>query len=242
MVAPNVCEQLYGFQYRHTQRPWVQRKAHSIQGIQGQVKQMGHYTGAKARINRRLGSMIFESAGAIRASERRSDPPGVRQKRRNKPSTYGEGLIEKQKIKYYYGFGEKQLRRFFAKAARKTGNTGDIFLIECELRLDNVVRRSGFTKTRPQARQGIVHGHFTVNGIPVDKPSFQVKPGDIVDVRRKGKLVDLYQQAIATQTGEPCDWISSDNERLRFTVDRRPDRSDVSLPVDINKVVEFMSR
>ena len=113
---------------------------------------MGHYTGAKARINRRLGSMIFESAGAIRASERRSEPPGVRQKRRNKPSTYGEGLIEKQKIKYYYGFGEKQLRRFFAKAARKTGNTGDIFLIECELRLDNVVRRSGFTKTRPQAR------------------------------------------------------------------------------------------
>ena len=104
--------------------------------------------------------MIFESAGALRASERRSDPPGVRSKRRNKPSTYGEGLIEKQKIKYYYGFGEKQLRRFFAKAARKTGNTGDIFLIECELRLDNVVRRSGFTKTRPQARQGIVHGHF----------------------------------------------------------------------------------
>ena len=220
----------------------MQRKTHSIHGIQGQVKQMGHYTGAKARINRRLGSMIFESAGAIRASERRSDPPGVRQKRRSKPSTYGEGLIEKQKIKYYYGFGEKQLRRFFAKAARKTGNTGDIFLIECELRLDNVVRRSGFTKTRPQARQGIVHGHFTVNGIPVDKPSFQVKPGDIVDVRRKGKLVDLYQQAIATQTGEPCDWISSDNERLRFTVDRRPDKSDVSLPVNINKVVEFMSR
>ena len=87
-----------------------------------------------------------------------------------------------------------------------------------------------------------MHGHFTVNGIPVDKPSFQVKPGDIVDVRRKGKLVELYQQAIATQTGEPCDWISSDNERLRFTVDRRPDKSDVSLPVNINKVVEFMSR
>ena len=80
---------------------------------------MGHYTGAKARINRRLGSMIFESAGAIRASERRSDPPGVRSKRRNKPSTYGEGLIEKQKIKYYYGFGEKQLRRFLPKQHEK---------------------------------------------------------------------------------------------------------------------------
>ena len=90
------------------------------QGIQGQVKQMGHYTGAKARINRRLGSMIFESAGAIRASERRSDPPGVRSKETQyKPSTYGEGLIEKQKIKYYYGFGEKQLTTFFCKSRKE---------------------------------------------------------------------------------------------------------------------------
>src|SRR5690606_32233258 len=115
---------------------------------------MGRYTGPKARINRRLGFQVFESAGAVRASERKEYPPGMAQRRR-KTSNYGLALVEKQKIKFYYGFREKHLRRYFDKAQRAKGNTGENLMILCERRLDNVVRRAGFTKTRPQSRQGV---------------------------------------------------------------------------------------
>ncbi|HND53495.1 MAG TPA: 30S ribosomal protein S4, partial [Pirellulaceae bacterium] len=124
---------------------------------------MSRYTRPKARVNRRLGSLIYESNGARRASERRENPPGMHG-RAKRPSNYGLALMEKQKIKHYYGLGERQLRRIFDLASRAKGNTGETLLILCERRLDNVVRRAGFTRTRPQARQGIVHGHFQVNG------------------------------------------------------------------------------
>ena len=123
---------------------------------------MARYTGPKARINRRLGMMIYESGGATRALERREGPPGMHQRGR-RPSNYGLALMEKQKIKHFYGLGERQLRRYFQKAGRTKGNTGEQLLMLCERRLDNVVRRVGFTATRPQARQGVAHGHFTVN-------------------------------------------------------------------------------
>ena len=114
---------------------------------------MGHYTGPKGRINRRLGAMVFESSGALRAAERRDFPPGMSQRRR-KASNYALALAEKQKIKYFYGLRERQLRRYFDKARHMKGNTGEQLLILCERRLDNVIRRAGFTLTRPQARQG----------------------------------------------------------------------------------------
>ena len=114
---------------------------------------MGRYTGPKARINRRLGAQIFESAGAVRAHERRDHPPGMRTRVR-RPSNYGLALMEKQKIKYYYGLGEKQLRIYFDKAGRQKGNTGENLLLLCERRLDNIVRRAGYTKTRPPGTAG----------------------------------------------------------------------------------------
>ena len=132
---------------------------------------MARYTGPKARVNRRIGMLVYESAGAQRALERRDHPPGMHPRGR-RPSNYGAALLEKQKIKHYYGLGERQLRRYFDNVSKKAGNTGEMLLILCERRLDNVVRRAGFTKTRPQARQGIVHGHFQVNGIKVTKPSY----------------------------------------------------------------------
>ena len=94
--------------------------------------------------------MIFESSGAVRAAERRDYPPGMSQRRR-KPSNYALGLLEKQKIKYYYGLRERQLRRYFDAAKRLQGNTGEQLLVLCERRLDNVIRRAGFADTRPQA-------------------------------------------------------------------------------------------
>ena len=154
---------------------------------------MGRYTGPKARINRRLGFQVFESAGAIRATERKEYPPGMSQRRR-KPTNYALALIEKQKIKYYYGLREKHLRKYFDKARHIKGNTGENLLILCERRLDNVVRRAGLALTRPQARQGVVHGHFQVNGRTVSKPSILVRPGDVITVRNRPNLKKLYKE------------------------------------------------
>ena len=202
---------------------------------------MARYAGPKARINRRLGSLIYESAGATRAAERRETPPGMHVRGR-RPSNYGLALMAKQKIKHYYGLGERQLRRFFDKVSAMKGNTGQQLLLLCESRLDNVVRRSGFTKTRPQARQGIVHGHFQVNGVKVTKPSYIVRPGDVITVRPRENLQNYYRGLLANNSPEPLDWITFDAEALRATVLGNPGPNDISLPVDANTVVEFLSR
>ena len=202
---------------------------------------MGRYTGPKARINRRLGFQVFENAGAIRAQERKEYPPGMAQRRR-KTSNYGLALVEKQKIKFYYGFRDKHLRKYFDKARRIKGNTGENLLILCERRLDNAVRRAGFAATRPQARQGIVHGHFLVNGRKVDKPSFQVRAGDVVTVKNRPNLKKLYKDLSSNVGDTGCSWISFDGEDLKAIVTSLPTFDDVSLPVDVGQVVAFLSR
>ena len=202
---------------------------------------MARYTGPKARVNRRLGMMLYETSGAARAMDRRNTPPGMHTRGR-RPSNYGQALQEKQKIKHYYGLGEKQLRRYFDIVGRKSGNTGELLLLMCEQRLDNVVRRVGFTKTRPQARQGIAHGHFRVNGVKVDKPSYMLRSGDVIEVRGKEGLKNLYRGVIANSPPDGLDWVSFDSEQLRATVLSLPSAVDISLPVDANSVVEFLSR
>ena len=202
---------------------------------------MGHYTGPKGRINRRLGAMVFENAGATRAAEKRDFPPGMAQRRR-KASNYGLALTEKQKIKYYYGLREQQLRKYFDKARRTRANTGELLLIICERRLDNVVRRAGFTLTRPQARQGIVHSHFQLNGRTVSKPSIQVRPGDVVTVRNRPNLRELYKGIIESTPIPQSGWLSLDADSLSATVISLPTSEDVSLPVDVGQVVAFLSR
>ncbi|TWT30837.1 30S ribosomal protein S4 [Blastopirellula retiformator] len=202
---------------------------------------MGHYTGPKARINRRLGGVIYENRGAIKAYDRRATPPGMHNRPR-RPSNYGAALMEKQKIKHYYGLGERQLRRYFEHAKHMKGNTGEQLLILCERRLDNFVRRAGLALTRPQARQGIVHGHFLVNGAKVDKPSYQLRPGDIVSVRNREKLQVMYRSILGENGSQIAAFASQDQETLSATFDSIPTAEDVSLPVDVNIVVEFMSR
>lgn len=201
---------------------------------------MSRYTGPKGRVNRRLGAMVFETAGASKALEKRPNPPGMHPKQRR--TDYGAALNEKQKVKYYYGLGERQLRRYFAKASSMKGNTGENLLILCERRLDNVVRRGGYTKTRPQARQGIVHGHFQVNGVKVTKPSFMVKPGDVITVKAREQLHFVYKAVLTESSPQTPDWLQFDGESLRCTVLGLPGPSDVSLPVDIKTVTEFMGR
>jgi small subunit ribosomal protein S4 len=202
---------------------------------------MGRYTGSKSRINRRLGLMVYENAGAVRAMERRDFPPGMHVSRR-RPSNYAIALMEKQKVKHYYGLGERQLRRYFGNAQQMKGNTGQQLLMICERRLDNFVRRAGFTKTRPQARQGITHGHFQVNGNTVDKPSYMVRPGDVITIRPKTNLHTMYRSLCEEASGEVAEWVSFDPETLRATMNGLPGPTDISLPVDANIVVEFLSR
>jgi small subunit ribosomal protein S4 len=186
--------------------------------------------------------MVYENRGAARASERRSQPPGMHTRPR-RPTTYGQALAEKQKIKHYYGLGERQLRRFFDRASRMKGNTGENLLLLCERRLDNVIRRVGLARTRPQARQGVVHGHFQVNGTTVDRPSYIVRTGDVITVRNQDHVVDVYRRVLAQGVeGQGVEWVSLDTETLAATVHGEPGKSDISLPVDANVVVEFLSR
>jgi small subunit ribosomal protein S4 len=203
---------------------------------------MARYNGPKARINRRLGTLIYESAGASRALERRDTPPGMHTKGGRRLSNWGKASAEKQKIKHYYGLGERQLRRYYHMVASKKGNTGEQLLTLCERRLDNVIRRAGFTKTRPQARQGIVHGHFFVNGVKVTSPSYQLRPGDVITIRPNEKIYGLYKGVVGEGGANTPDWITFDSETLRATMAGLPGPSDFSLPVDVNIVVEFLAR
>lgn len=202
---------------------------------------MARYHGPKARVNRRIGAMVYEGGGAVRAYERRDNPPGMHARGR-RPSNYGTALMEKQKIKHYYGLGERQLRRYYREAVRRKGNTGEHLLLMCERRLDNIVRRVGLAKTRPQARQGVAHGHFRVNGVKVTKPCFLVKPGDVITLRGGEKIQELYKGVVANHPPQPLDWVTLDAESLTTTVQGVPGPSDVSLPVDVNMVVEFLAR
>ena len=175
------------------------------------------------------------------AKEKRDFPPGMHVRGR-RPSNYVLALMEKQKIKHYFGLRERQLRRYFDKASHMKGNTGEQLLLMCERRLDNVVRRAGLTKTRPQARQGVVHGHFQVNGVTVSKPSFVLRAGDVVTIRPKKTIQMLYRAWVEEFAIDSPEWISFDRETLRATVVGLPGPTDISLPVDANIVVEFLSR
>ena len=204
---------------------------------------MSRYTGPKGRVNRRIGMLIYENGGASRAMERRGNQPPGMHTRAKRPSNYGKALTEKQKIKHYYGLGERQLRRYFEKAGKMKGNTGENLLIICESRLDNVIRRVGLTATRPQARQGVAHGHFRVNGVKVDRPSYMLRPGDVVTIRPQLNVLTLYRNIAGKGVeGQGIEWAKLDSENLTINVTGAPGASDISLPVDGNVVVEFMSR
>lgn len=202
---------------------------------------MGRYTGPKGRINRRLGVNVYESAGSIRALERKEYPPGMH-RRRKKPTNYGIGLAEKQKIKFFYGLRDRQLNRYFDKARRMKGNTGQQLLLICERRLDNVVRRAGFASTRPQARQGIVHRHFQLNGVTVNKPGIMVRAGDIITVRKRPNIQGVYKAIVENSTMPQTDWINFEGAELRAVVTALPTFEDVTLQVDVGAVVAFLSR
>jgi small subunit ribosomal protein S4 len=202
---------------------------------------MARYKGPRVRISRRFGQPIF---GPSKYLERRAYPPGVHgPKSRRKQSDYGVHLAEKQKLRYQYGLLERQFRRLFQMARRRRGVTGETFLQLLETRLDNVVYLIGMATTRPFARQLVGHGHIRVNGRKVNIPSYNVKPGDIIDVRDTAVTRQLVMKSLdsAQVRGAPS-WINFSRDALRAQIVRIPTRDDIQPIVDEQLIVEFYSR
>jgi small subunit ribosomal protein S4 len=202
---------------------------------------MARYKGPRVRISRRYGVPIF---GASKYLERRSYPPGVHgPKSRRKLSDYAVGLAEKQKLRYQYGLLERQFRRMFEKALKKRGVTGETLLQLLETRLDNVVYRIGFATTRAFARQLVNHGHVRVNGRKVSIPSFNVKPGDVIDIRETAVTRQIVSKSLESSQIRPVpDWIAFDRDNLRAQIGRIPTRDDIQPIVNEQLIVEFYSR
>ena len=201
---------------------------------------MARYTGPRVKISRRLGVPIF---GPSKYFERRNYPPGVHGPRmRRKLTDYAYALMEKQKLRFYYGLTEKQFRRIYEQAARKRGVTGEIMLQILEMRLDNVVYRLGFAPTRPAARQMVVHGHILVNGKKVTIPSYALKVNDVVEVRNKSSSRQLATRSLESPNVRVPDWLSLQKDLFRGVVLRVPTREEIQPIANEQTVVEFYSR
>ena len=168
---------------------------------------------------------------------------GEHQRRRRQESEYGQQLREKQKAKFIYGVLEKQFRGYYDKAKKVEGITGDNLMTILESRLDNVVYRLGFARTRREARQTVRHGHITVNGHRVDIPSYQVKAGDVVAVAPKYKdLLPIKEALISSEHVAVPAWLEVDIEKLQGTVLQLPVRDQIDLDIDAQLIVELYSK
>jgi small subunit ribosomal protein S4 len=202
---------------------------------------MARYTGPRVRISRRFGLPIF---GPTKYLERRNYGPGVHgPKSRRKHTDYGLGLIEKQKLRYYYGLMERQFRGVYEKALKRRGVTGEQMLQILETRLDNVVFHLGFANTRAAARQMVAHGHLRVNGRKVDVASFGLKVNDVVEIKNTNVSRQLATKNLESATSRAVpDWLTLNKEEFKGTIMRIPTRDEINPIANEQAVVEFYSR
>lgn len=199
---------------------------------------MARYRGPRWKLSRRLGISLSGSGKEMK----RPYPPGQHgASQRRKMSEYGLQLQEKQKLRHMYGMTEKQFRRAFDKAGKMKGVHGENFMILLESRLDNLVYRLGFARTRPQARQLVTHGHVTVNGKKVDRPSYIVSPNDVIGLQEKSRNLPIVKEALESNNFVP-DYLTLNEDSMEGTYTRLPERAE--LPSEINEtlIVEFYSR
>jgi len=202
---------------------------------------MARYTGPRVRISRRFGVPIF---GPSKYLERRAYPPGVHgPKSRRKVTEYGLGLIEKQKLKYYYGLMERQFRGVYEKASRRRGVTGEQMLQILETRLDNVVFHLGFASTRAAARQMVGHGHVQVNGRKVNISSYALRVNDVITVKNSNVSRQMATKNFESSTSRAVpDWLSLSKDEFKGVVMRVPTRDEIQPIANEQAVVEFYSR
>jgi len=164
-------------------------------------------------------------------------------RRSRKMSEYGLQLREKQKAKFIYGVLEKPFRNYYEKADNMKGMTGENLMTMLETRLDNVVFRMGFARTRREARQVVGHKHIFVNGKCINLPSYRVKAGDVVEVKESSKSIQRFKDIMEVTAGRLTpEWISVDKEALKGTVSALPRREQIDVPVDEMLIVELYSK
>ena len=208
---------------------------------------MARYTEAVCRMCRREGQKLFLKGDRCYtqkcAMECRAYAPGMHGQNRSKTSEYGTQLREKQKAKRYYGLLENQFRNYFELAERRPGQTGENLLAILESRLDNVVYRLGFARSRAEARQLVSHGHFTVNGRKVNIPSFLVKPGMVVSLKDSSKSLEKIKANVeANAFRQPPKWLEYDANNMIAKVTAVPAREDIDLPIEEHLIVELYSK
>jgi small subunit ribosomal protein S4 len=202
---------------------------------------MARFTGPRTRISRRFGVAMF---GPDKYLERRNYGPGVHgPKSRRKHTDYGLGLIEKQKLRYFYGLMEKQFRGVYEKALKRRGVTGEQMLQILETRLDNIVYHLGFATTRAASRQMVAHGHIKVNGRKVNVPSYAVKVNDVIEAKDNNvsKQLATKNMELSTSRNIP-EWLSLDKAAFKGTLVRIPTRDEIQPIANEQAVVEFYSR
>lgn len=209
---------------------------------------MAKYTGAVCRLCRREGIKLFLKGDRCYtekcAVERRPDQvPGEHGLRRPKFSEFGIRLREKQKVRRIYGLTERQFRRYFERASRVKGITGELLISFLERRLDNVVFRLGFAGSRNEARVIVRYGHILINGRKLDIPSYQTKLGDVIAVKDRSQKLDRINKSleILARRGLP-DWLELEKENYKGIIKRLPQRIDVTFPIEEQLIVEFYSR
>ena len=208
---------------------------------------MARYTGPVCRLCRREGEKLFLKGERCYTDKcginRRAYAPGQHGQGRKKLSEYGLQLREKQKARRYYGVLESQFSKYFEMANKKTGVTGDNLLTILESRLDNVVYRLGFGTSRPEARQLVLHGHFTVNGKKVNIASYLVKVGDVIAIKEKSRSSEKIKDVLeVTASRTVPKWIDLDKNTLTGKVIALADRDDIDLPLEEHLIVELYSK
>lgn len=202
---------------------------------------MSRNTGSVWKKSRRLGFSVLETGEEL---TRRNTIPGQHgNARRPKLTNYGIQLQEKQRIRHTYQLSEKQFYNTYLKASKKAGSAGENFLVMLESRLDNIVYRMGFARTRRASRQLVNHGHVLVDGRKVDIPSFQVKPGQVIEIRERAKNLSVINEALEAATAT-VDFVEVNKDAKKGTYVRYPERKELFTAQEINEllVVEFYNR
>ncbi len=202
---------------------------------------MARYLGSRCKICRQLNFSVCGSEHC--ALTRRNTPPGMHPQLRRKVSEFKKRLVEKQRLRFSYWVSEKQFRNYVQEAFKKQGIPGETLMSLLERRLDNVVYRLGFAPTLLTARQLVVHGHIRVNGRKVDRPSYAVRPGEIVELKEKSKKLVIVEEGLARSPARPIlPYLEVDKENVKGKLTSVPERAQIPLEINEALIMEHYTR